>query len=88
LYFKYKTKVGIAGIIGSNVFTEQCGWWLTDRRVHTRGRIIQGFNDGTEHSMIELSGMDDSKIVSVDGCIMTMKGIIAKTFRFDQDTYD
>lgn len=88
LYFKYKTKVGIAGVIGTNVFTENGGWWLTDRSIHTRGRIIQGFSDNSEHSMIEMGGMNDSQIVSVDGCIIFMRGSIAKTFRFDTITYD
>lgn len=87
LYFKIRTKVGIAGVIGTNIFEEGSGWWLTDRQTNTRGRIVQGFKDGSEHTMAEPSGSDDSQIVSVDGCVLFMRGIVAQTFRFDEDTY-
>jgi hypothetical protein len=88
MYFAIKRKIGIAGVIGTNVFTEGSGWWLTDRQIHTRGRIIQGFNDGTEHPMIEAGGIDDSQIVSVDGCTLFLRGSIAKDFKFDECTYN
>jgi hypothetical protein len=87
LYFKYKTNVGIAGVIGTTEFTDSCGWWLTDRMINTRGRIIQGMNDGSEHIMAENGGMDEHGIVSVDGCILFMPSKIAKTFKFDESTY-
>jgi len=32
--------------------------------------------------------MDDSDIVSVDGCILFIRGYVAKYFRFDNNTYD
>lgn len=88
LYFKYKPNVGMAGVIGTNLFSSEGGWWLCNRMIYSRGRIIQGFENGTEHSMIEFGGMNDSDVVSIDGCIMFMKGEIAKYFRFDNNTYD
>ena len=88
MYFDIKKNVGIAGVIGTNMFTEGGGWWMTDRQVYTRGRIIQGFSDGTEHPMIEMGGMDDSQIVAIDGCIMFMRGSVAKEFKFDEYIYD
>jgi len=88
LYFKYRPNVGIAGVIGTNLFDRSGGWWLSNRMIYSRGRIIQGFDNGTEHPMIEVGGMDDSDIVSVDGCILFIKGSVAKYFRFDNNTYD
>jgi len=88
LYFQYKQHVGIAGVIGTNIFTQDGGWWLTNRNIDTRGRIIQGSPDGNEYPMVEPGGINDSNIVSVDGCILFMRGSIAKNFRFDSDTYN
>ena len=87
MYFEYRKKVGIAGVIGTNSFSAGGGWWLTDRNNNTRGRIIQGFDYGAEHVMEEQGGMDDSELVSVDGCILFMRGQVAKTYRFDEETY-
>ena len=88
LYFKYKDDVGLAGVIGTNLFVEQGGWWLSDRQQHSRGRIIQGSPDVGEYTMAEPMGMDDSDIVSIDGCIMFMRGTIANEYRFDTNTYN
>lgn len=87
LYFKYKPNVGVAGVIGTTLFSAEGGWWLCNRMIYSRGRIIQGFEDGSEHPMIEQGGMNDSEIVSVDGCILFMRGSVAKYFRFDNNTY-
>jgi len=87
IYFKYKPTVGLAGVIGTTEYSERGGWWLCDRTVKTRGRIIQGHPQGREYTMEEKGGMDNKGVVAVDGCIMFMRGSIAKTYRFDAETY-
>jgi len=87
LFFEYRTKVGIAGVIGTTEYSEGGGWWLCDRNIKSRGRIIQGFTDGTEIVMAERGGMGDVGVVSVDGCILFMRGSVAKKYRFDEETY-
>lgn len=88
IYFKYKPNVGVAGVIGTTIFNEAGGWWLTQRMIKTRGRIIQGMDDGSEHVMAESGGMNDAGVVSIDGCIMFMQGKVAKNYKFDEHTYD
>lgn len=87
LYFKYKPNVGVAGVIGTTEYTSIGGWWHTDRTIKTRGRIWQGHPTQPDYEMVELGGMDDKGLISIDGCIMFMSGKIAKTYRFDDRTY-
>lgn len=89
MFFEYRKKVAIAGVIGTNEFNKEGGWWHTDRLTKTRGRIIQGFeNDTRENVMSEQAGIDDTNIISIDGCILFIRGSVAKSYRFDEGTYD
>lgn len=87
MYFSIKKNVGIAGVIGTTIFPKMGGWWMVDRTRFTRGRIVQGSPTGIDYPMTEQGGMDDTHLVAIDGCIMCMRGSIAKTFSFDIDTY-
>ena len=87
LYFSHLSKVGIAGVIGTTKFPEQGGWWMVDRTLHTRGKIMQGNPNGPAYMMNDKPGMY-TDLVSVDGCIFLMNGVLAKDFKFDMKTYD
>ena len=87
MYFKYKKNVGIAGVIGTTIFPEAGGWWMVDRQIHTRGKIMQGHPHKEPYLMNDKTGMYDD-LVSIDGCIMMIRGSVFHKFRFDEETYD
>ena len=87
MYFQHKTKVGIAGVIGTTKYSEHGGWWMVDRTVHGRGSIMQGHPGGAPHMMTDRKGNFDD-LVSVDGCILFMKSDLAKRFQFENTAID
>ncbi|MEI6716048.1 MAG: glycosyltransferase [Verrucomicrobiota bacterium] len=85
-YFKEYPQVAVAGVIGTTVLPEEGGWWLVDRKTQTRGHILQGHPDATPHHMVERVGQFDD-LVSVDGCVMFVRGAYVLSYPFDQDSY-
>jgi hypothetical protein len=88
LYFKYKSNVGIAGVIGSKKYYKENGggWWHCQRPIDSAGHIIQGNPKGEDYEMDDGKGMFDDMVL-VDGCILFMSGKVAKWFRFDSFTF-
>jgi len=85
LYFEHMPNVALAGIIGTTKYSNVGGWWHEFRETNARGKIIQGKPNGESYLMDDCNG-NFNDLVCVDGCIMFMRGIIAKKYRFDFDT--
>jgi len=88
--FSEKPDVGLAGIAGTNEFTERGGWWMnvSDK---LRGHLIQG-QDATpgqgQHLVKGPIGFYND-VVAIDGCIMMVRSKLLKDgLRFDNDTFD
>lgn len=89
MIFKLKSDVGLVGVYGTTRFEEAGGWWLCDRRKYARGHIMQDRPDVNQpfHMTEGYVGYYDD-MVSVDGCFFAMSGKVAKTYRFDETTYN
>lgn len=61
--------VGVAGVIGTLIMGESCGWWMHKRGVMTAGSILQGDGRGGAYPMADRPGYR-TDMVSVDGCFM------------------
>ena len=85
--FENDKELGMVGVYGTTLLTENGGWWMADRSVYGRGHIIQGMPNKTEHHMVDRIGYFDD-VVSIDGCFMAIRGSVLEEFRFDEYNYD
>jgi hypothetical protein len=84
MVFNRKRDVGLIGVYGTTKFVEAGGWWMSDRKEYGRGHIIQGLPDKEPFHMQDRIGFFDD-VVSVDGCMIAIKGeIINEGFKFDE----
>lgn len=83
MFFNYFPNVGIAGVIGTTQLNKGGGWWHCDRKVYGRGKILQGYNDGSTRLMEDRSGSFNN-VITVDGCILFCKGKFLKNISFDE----
>ena len=86
LFFKYKSNIGVAGVIGTTQFPEEGGWWHSDRRVYGRGKILQSHPKKENYWMIDREGMFDN-LVAVDGCMLCFSYNFLKDYSFDEKTF-
>lgn len=84
--FKNRKKVGVLGVIGTKVFQESGGWWLTDQS-HLTGHILQNAPDLPHHYHMIKKIEYTEQTVSVDGCCFFVRGSLAKDIRFDDTTF-
>lgn len=84
MFFELKPNIALAGVIGTSKYSKEGGWWHDYKHESGKGKIIQGKPDGTKYLMEVCNGMFDD-VVLIDGCIMFMRGSIAKNFRFESD---
>lgn len=85
--FQNIPKLGVAGVIGSTILTETAGWWLSDQ-AHHKGHLMQWIDNDEKnkyHMIREVTNNIDMAVV--DGLIMFVRGSLAKTLRFDENTY-
>lgn len=78
-------KVGVVGVFGSSEY-EGTGWWLSNPYTHC-GKIIQGRSSMTNpiFSIMERNSAKlKSDMVVVDGCMMAVKGKLAKIQEWDE----
>lgn len=85
MVFEKRQNVGILGVIGTKCFTENGGWWLSEKEHHV-GHIQQQLNNGTDYHMVKKIGYFED-VVSVDGCAFFMSGKMARSFEFDAATF-
>lgn len=89
MVFEARHNIGMLGVYGVTQFVRDGGWWMCDRPRYARGQIMQGRPDLKEpfHMTEGNIGLYDD-LVSVDGCIFMLRGSIAKSYRFDEATYN
>ena len=83
MLFTYDRDLGMVGVYGTTLLTEHGGWWMSDRSTYGRGHILQGLENGIVKHMEDRIGYFDD-IVSIDGCMMAIKGSILNDYKFDE----
>lgn len=85
--FKNVPKLGVAGVIGSKVITETAGWWLNEI-VNHRGHLMQWVDNDENNKYHMIRNIcNDINMTVVDGCILFVRGSVAKTIRFDSTSF-
>ena len=85
LIFDSKKDIGVLGLIGTKLFPEQGGWWLTDHKYHF-GHLMQGLPNAPTYHMSRGVGFADD-LVSVDGFCFFLSSEFVKNYRFDDLSY-
>lgn len=86
MVFERRSDIGLVGVYGTTQFEDKGAWWLCDRSLYGRGNILQRFPNGLIGPMTDLKGFFDD-IVSLDGCIMALRGSLAKKKLWDSQTF-
>ena len=86
IVFKQKPDVGVIGVYGTTHFGEFCSWWTHDRENCARGNILQRYPNKEIYTMTDRKGYFDD-VVTIDGCIMILRGSVAKLKLFDEETF-
>lgn len=83
--FNADEKIGVVGVFGSSEY-EGTGWWLSNPHTHC-GKIIQGSGRAIpEFRIMERNSSKlKSDMVVVDGCMIAVKGKLAKIQKWDED---
>jgi hypothetical protein len=85
--FQNIPKLGVAGVIGSTILTETAGWWLSEQTYH-KGHVVQWIDNEENnkyHMIREVTNNIDMTVV--DGLILFVRGSLAKSIKFDEQTY-
>lgn len=81
--FKKNKDLGIAGVYGTQAYIGG-GWWNFERPTFSCGRIIQGLANGREVEMQDNPSRYNPHMVTLDGCIMSIRGSLLKKQEFDE----
>tara|TARA_R110001606_G_scaffold134259_2_gene270620 strand:- start:86 stop:814 length:729 start_codon:yes stop_codon:yes gene_type:complete len=81
--FQRNKKLGVAGVYGTQAYVGG-GWWSFERPTFSCGRIIQGLPDGRELEMQDNPSAYNPSMVTLDGCILSIRGSLLKQQAFDQ----
>lgn len=75
--------LGVAGVYGTQAYIGG-GWWNFERQTFSCGRIIQGLPDGRNIEMKDNASSYNPNMVTLDGCILSIRGSLLKQQAFDE----
>lgn len=85
--FNSRKELGVLGVIGTEIFEDNGGWWHSNRNNHV-GHIEQSKSPTGCWHMIKKQVTYQENIVAVDGCIFFVRGSLAKELKFDNNTFN
>jgi hypothetical protein len=81
--FKHNKDLGVSGVYGTQAYIGG-GWWNFERPTFACGRIVQGLADGRAVEMQDNPSSYNPHMVTLDGCIMCIRGSLLKEQAFDE----
>lgn len=86
MIFNQKPNISIVGVMGSSEINDHIEWWMNDPE-KLRGHVLQNIGAGINKAQHLVKGPIGyyEDIVSIDKCIMFVKGKVVKSVQFDDE---